>query len=69
MQCREKFLNLLYEIKPDLQGKYSEPGLFFRDLSRMRTVTGLLAKLAYEVLGIYDGTPMLVITTAMINGR
>ncbi|KAJ7043799.1 hypothetical protein C8F04DRAFT_899217, partial [Mycena alexandri] len=59
IHLRELFLQKLYTELPDVRGKSSTPWGFFRDLLPRREITPLLAKLAYNVQTIYDGTPML----------
>jgi hypothetical protein len=61
MQLREVFLTKLYHDLLDIRGKCSTPWAFFRELLPRREITSLLAKLAYNVLKIYDRIPMLCV--------
>ncbi|KAJ6603153.1 hypothetical protein B0H10DRAFT_1957894 [Mycena sp. CBHHK59/15] len=55
------FFEQLFNVLPDLKGKYTDPGLFFRDLISRRKTIVLLAKFTYDVLEIFYSTPMLII--------
>jgi hypothetical protein len=61
MQLREVFLTKLYRDLPEIRGKCSTPWVFFRELLPRRENIPLLAKLAYDVLKIYDRIPMLCV--------
>ncbi|KAJ7689920.1 hypothetical protein B0H17DRAFT_1291367 [Mycena rosella] len=67
MQLREIFLAKLYKDLPAIRGKCSTPWEFFRELLAHREITPLLAKLAHDVLKIFDATPMLCTRPAHIQ--
>lgn len=67
MVTRNVFLEKLYKECPDLEGQYSDAGLFFRDLIPLRRITPLLGKLAFDVLEIYEKVPILVIDPALYD--
>ncbi|KAJ7618862.1 hypothetical protein DFH06DRAFT_915684, partial [Mycena polygramma] len=56
--CRE-FYSQIFSSLPEMRGKHTDAGLFFRDLISRRKTTALLAKYAYNVLEIFYATPML----------
>jgi hypothetical protein len=58
---REVFLAKLYAEVPEFEGKFTSPMAFFWGVLERRAVTPLLAKLAFDVLRVYESTPMLVI--------
>jgi hypothetical protein len=57
-QARERFLTDLYAKIPEFQGAPTSTMDFFRAVLAKREVTPILAKLAFNVLRIYDATPM-----------
>ncbi|KAJ7308630.1 hypothetical protein DFH08DRAFT_823917 [Mycena albidolilacea] len=59
MQLRGEFLKTLYNEVPSIRGQLTDPTSFFRSVLARRETTPLLAKLAFNVLKIYDATPML----------
>ncbi|KAJ6465368.1 hypothetical protein C8R45DRAFT_761236, partial [Mycena sanguinolenta] len=56
-ELRQTFLTKLGAELPGLAGQITEPLQFFRALLPQREVTPLLAKLACDVLKIYDSVP------------
>jgi hypothetical protein len=60
-QVRERFLTNLYAKIPEFQGALTDAMDFFRAVLSKREVTPILAKLAFNVLRIYDATPMLLL--------
>ncbi|KAK7042457.1 hypothetical protein R3P38DRAFT_2890593 [Favolaschia claudopus] len=58
---RQDFFQKLYSSYPELQGAYTDPGLFFKDVLVKDKTIGILAKLAYEILEVFYAEPMLVI--------
>ncbi|KAJ7081633.1 hypothetical protein B0H15DRAFT_912840 [Mycena belliarum] len=67
IELRKVFFVQLFSTHPELQGQYSDPGVFFRDLLVKDRIIGLLGKLAYEILEIYYAEPMLVINPAIYS--
>jgi hypothetical protein len=63
IQLREGFLAKLYSDLPEIKGKCSMSWGFFHELLSRREITPLLAKPVYDVLKIYDTTPMLCVNT------
>ncbi|KAJ7029200.1 hypothetical protein C8F04DRAFT_1265265 [Mycena alexandri] len=61
VQLREVFLTKLYTEVPDIRGKFTDPVGFFAGVLAQREITPVLAKLAFDVLKIYDATPMLLV--------
>ncbi|KAJ7265500.1 hypothetical protein B0H12DRAFT_1101017 [Mycena haematopus] len=59
IDIRRPFFVRLFRTLPDMKGKHTDAGLFFRDLISRRETTALLAKYAYDVLEIFYATPML----------
>ncbi|KAJ7770683.1 hypothetical protein B0H16DRAFT_1209077, partial [Mycena metata] len=59
LEIRRVFFAQLFRTLPEMKGKYTDAGLFFRNLISYRETTSLLAKFAYDVLEIYYATPML----------
>jgi hypothetical protein len=60
-QVRERFLTDLYAKIPEFQGALADAMDFFGAVLSKREVTPILAKLAFNVLRIYDATPMLLL--------
>ncbi|KAJ7820560.1 hypothetical protein B0H14DRAFT_2371960, partial [Mycena olivaceomarginata] len=60
MQVREVFFAALYSKVPQFKGAFTDAMEFFRAVLAKREVTPVLAKLAFNVLRIYDATPMLL---------
>jgi hypothetical protein len=60
-QVRERFLTDLYAKIPEFQGAFADAMDFFRAVLSKREVTPILAKLAFNILRIYDATPMLLL--------
>ncbi|KAJ7090739.1 hypothetical protein B0H15DRAFT_778739 [Mycena belliarum] len=58
MQLREVFLSKLYAEVPEIKGQFSNPVAFFAGVLHRREITPVLAKLAFDVLKVYDATPM-----------
>ncbi|KAJ6460289.1 hypothetical protein C8R45DRAFT_842692 [Mycena sanguinolenta] len=58
---REAFLQKLYAEVPDIKGKFMSPVEFFAGVLAHREITPVLAKLAFDVLKVYDATPMLIV--------
>jgi hypothetical protein len=61
MATREIFLTELYKSVPEFQGAFTDAMAFFRAVLAQREVIPVLAKLAFNVLRIYDLTPMLLL--------
>jgi hypothetical protein len=57
----EVFLAELYTKVPEFQGAFTNGMSMFRAVLAKREVTPILAKLAFNVLRIYDVTPMLLL--------
>ncbi|KAF8129699.1 hypothetical protein K438DRAFT_1427489, partial [Mycena galopus ATCC 62051] len=57
IDIRRVFYSRLFATFPDLKAKYTDAGLFFRDLFSRRETTSLLAKYSYDVLEIFYATP------------
>ncbi|KAJ7159833.1 hypothetical protein C8R43DRAFT_880676 [Mycena crocata] len=64
---RREFFARVFHSLPDLKGRYTDAGLFFRDLISRRKTTALLAKYAYDVLEIFYARPMLIINRDIYN--
>ncbi|KAJ7461634.1 hypothetical protein FB451DRAFT_1095967 [Mycena latifolia] len=64
LELRRAFFARLFHSLPDMKGKYTDAGLFFRDLISRRKTLALLAKYAYDVLEVFYATPMLTINRA-----
>ena len=47
-----------------MKGKYTDAGLFFRELISKHEILPLLGKYAYDVLEIFYAKPMLTINPA-----
>lgn len=62
MQLREFFLTKLYAEIPEIKVRFTNAMDFFRVILSRREITPLLAKLAFDVLKIYDATPMLLVS-------
>lgn len=61
LMVRGIFLTELYATLPEMKNLHNDAGLLFRDLLSRREITALLAKLAYDVLRIFDAVPMLLV--------
>jgi hypothetical protein len=61
MQVREVFLKELYQKIPELKDALTDPMTFFKAVLSKREATPCLGKLAFNVLKIYDATPMLLL--------
>ncbi|KAJ7663668.1 hypothetical protein B0H17DRAFT_939803 [Mycena rosella] len=61
MQVREVFLLELYEKIPDFRGTFSNTLDLFKAVLAKREITPALGKLAFNVLKVYDATPMLLV--------
>jgi hypothetical protein len=59
IELRRPFYSRIFDTLPAMKGRYTDAGLFFRDLISRRETTALLAKYAYDVLEIFYATPML----------
>jgi hypothetical protein len=59
LQLRGEFLKTLYNEVPSIRGQLTDPTSSFRSVLARREITPLLAMLAFNVLKIYDATPML----------
>ncbi|KAJ7712552.1 hypothetical protein B0H14DRAFT_2414165, partial [Mycena olivaceomarginata] len=51
---REIFLSKLYTEIPDVRGQFTDPVGLFKGLLARREITPLLAKLAFDVMKVYD---------------
>jgi hypothetical protein len=60
-QVREPFLAALYGEVPEFCGQFTDVMSFFRAVLAQREITPVLAKLAFNVLKIYDAEPMLLV--------
>ncbi|KAJ6528755.1 hypothetical protein DFH09DRAFT_1327576 [Mycena vulgaris] len=61
MQVREAFLLDLYDKVPEFKGEFTDAMSLFKAVLAKREVTPGLAKLAFNVLKIYDASPMLLL--------
>jgi hypothetical protein len=61
MRVREVFLAELYTKIPEFKGAFTDGMSMFRAVLAKREVTPILAKLAFNVLRIYEATPMLLL--------
>ncbi|KAJ7648472.1 hypothetical protein B0H17DRAFT_1215616 [Mycena rosella] len=61
MQVCEQFLKALYEEVPEFRGHFTNVMTFFQAVLARREVTPVLAKLAFNVLKIYDAAPMFLV--------
>ncbi|KAJ7723253.1 hypothetical protein B0H16DRAFT_1334262 [Mycena metata] len=63
VEIRQVFLEELYDTLPELSGTLDPTDVlkFFRDILPRREITPLLGKLAYDVLKIFDSSPMLCV--------
>ncbi|KAJ6603334.1 hypothetical protein DFH09DRAFT_1301152 [Mycena vulgaris] len=61
MQEREAFLLDLYDKVPEFKGEFTDAMSLFKAVLARREVTPGLAKLAFNVLKIYDASPMLLL--------
>jgi hypothetical protein len=68
VQVRESFLIDLYVKIPELQGVFADAMDFFRAVLSKREVTPILAKLAFNILRIYNATPMLLLDVTRPQG-
>ncbi|KAJ6452749.1 hypothetical protein C8R45DRAFT_847510, partial [Mycena sanguinolenta] len=59
IELRRGFYAQLFDTLPGMKRKYTDAGLFFRDLIGRREITALLAKFTYDVLETFYATPML----------
>ncbi|KAJ6568614.1 hypothetical protein B0H19DRAFT_989133, partial [Mycena capillaripes] len=59
MQVREVFLEEVYTKIPEFKGAFNNAMAFFKAVLARREITPGLGKLAFNVLKIYDATPML----------
>jgi hypothetical protein len=59
------FFQKFFSVHPELQGIYENPGLFFKDLLVKEKTIRLLGKLAYDILEVFYGEPMLDINPAL----
>jgi hypothetical protein len=66
-ELHQIFLTKLYAELPGLAGQFTESSLLFRALLPRREVTPLLAKLACDILKIYDSVPMLLVNDPTIQ--
>ncbi|KAJ7730688.1 hypothetical protein DFH07DRAFT_723159, partial [Mycena maculata] len=57
MQVHESFLEALYAEIPEFKRQFTDVMSFFRAVLARREITPVLAKLAFNVLKIYDATP------------
>jgi hypothetical protein len=55
------FLAELYTKIPEFKGTFTDGMSMFRAVLAKREVTPILAKLAFNVLRIYEATPMLLL--------
>jgi hypothetical protein len=60
-QVREAFLKDLYQKIPQFKDAFTDPMIFFKAVLSKREATPFLGKLAFNVLKIYDATPMLLL--------
>jgi hypothetical protein len=60
-KVQEVFLKDLYQKIPELKDAFTDPMTFFKAVLSKREATPFLGKLAFNVLKIYDGTPMLLL--------
>lgn len=58
---RDEFWVKLDVTLPGFRSRYSDPELFFRAILGERALTGLLGKLAFQVLEIVYATLLLVV--------
>ncbi|KAJ6525340.1 hypothetical protein B0H19DRAFT_1276136 [Mycena capillaripes] len=61
MQVREAFLEEVYTKIPEFKGAFNNAMAFFKAVLARREITPGLGKLAFNVLKIYDATPMLIL--------
>jgi hypothetical protein len=66
-ELHQTFSTKLHAELPGLAGQYTEPSLFFRAFLPRREVARLLAKLACDILKIYDSVPMLLVNDPTIQ--
>jgi hypothetical protein len=60
-QVREVFLKDLCQKIPELKDAFTDLMTFFKAVLSKREATPFLGKLAFNVLKIYDATPMLLL--------
>jgi hypothetical protein len=61
IQLREVFLTKLYTEVPTIRGQFKDPIGFFAEVLARREITPVLAKLAFDVLKVYDASPMFLV--------
>ncbi|KAJ6542412.1 hypothetical protein B0H10DRAFT_1726342, partial [Mycena sp. CBHHK59/15] len=57
LPVRRNFFTRLFNALPELKGRYTDPGVFFRALISHRKTTALLGKFVYDILEIFYATP------------
>ncbi|KAJ7824399.1 hypothetical protein B0H14DRAFT_2369655 [Mycena olivaceomarginata] len=68
-EIRQAFLEKLDSELPGVVEQYPDELRLFRGLLSKREITPLLAKLAYEVLKIFDSVPMLLLNDPTAQRR
>ena len=61
MATREIFLTELYKTVPEFQGAFTDAMAFFRAVLAKKGSHSCVGQLAFNVLRIYDATPMLLL--------